>query len=105
MAVWACRLLLSVPADMFIVRHATGMSYKRQLQGLLTPLLAALGMACVVVLAKRSWLDALSPQLRLWPVGLLGAATYAALILLIDRPLVRQFLTFLGQSIQSRRGT
>jgi O-antigen/teichoic acid export membrane protein len=105
MLVWAGRLVLSVPTDMFIVRHATGMSYKRQLQGLLMPLLAALGMACVVVTAKRLWLDALPPQIRLWPVGLLGAATYAACIVLLDRELVRQFLTFLGQSIQSRRGT
>jgi O-antigen/teichoic acid export membrane protein len=101
MAVWTGRLVLSVPIDMWMVRRGAGMSYRRQLQGPLTPLLASGGMACAVLVAKNLLLDSLAPEIRLWPVALLGAAAYGSLILVIDRDLVRQFLSFLGQSIQS----
>jgi O-antigen/teichoic acid export membrane protein len=100
--VWAARLLVSVPIDIWMLRRMTGMSYAQQLQGPLTPSLAAAGMACVVLLAKSLCLNALPPALRLIPIGLLGAASYAALLVLLDRDLVRQFVSFVGHSIQSR---
>jgi O-antigen/teichoic acid export membrane protein len=102
LAVWIGRLAVSVPVDMWILRHAAGMSYGRQLRGPLMPLLASGGMACVVLSAKHFFLGSLAPQIRLWPMGLLGAAVYGTLIVLIDRNLVRGFLSFLGHSLQTR---
>ena len=99
----ATRLVVSIPIDLWMLRRVTGMSYSQQFQGPLTPSLATAGMACVVLLAKLWFLDALAPSLRLVPIGLIGAASYAALLVLLDRELVRQFVSFVGQSIQSRR--
>jgi O-antigen/teichoic acid export membrane protein len=102
MLVWTGRLLVSIPIDFWILRRVSGMSYAQQMQGPLTPGLAAAGMACVVALARLGFLDALPPALRLVPIGVIGAASYAALLVVLDRDLVRQFVSFIGQSIQSR---
>ena len=103
MLVWAGRLLVSIPIDFWMLRRVSGMSYAQQMHGPLAPSLAAAGMACVVSLAKLGFLDALPPALRLVPIGVIGAASYAALLVVLDRELVRQFVSFIGQSIQSRR--
>jgi PST family polysaccharide transporter len=105
LGVWAGRLLLSVPIDMYVVRRVAGMSYARQFSGALVPFLAAAGMACVVLLVKAWLLAPLPPLLRLVPMAVIGAATYAAILLLIDRERVRQFVSFVGHSIRPRGTT
>jgi hypothetical protein len=36
------------------------------------------------------------------PIGLIGAASYVLILMLLDRQLVKQFMAFVGQSIQTR---
>jgi len=102
LGVFGGRLLLTVPLDMYVVRRVAGMSYARQLSGALAPFLAAGGMACVVLLVKAWLLAPLPPLLRLVPMAVIGAATYVAILLTIDRERVRQFVSFVGQSIRPR---
>ena len=105
LGVWSGRLLLSIPIDMYVVRRVAGMSYARQLTGVLVPGLAAGGMAVMVLLVKAWLLAPLPPLMRLVPMALIGAATYAAILLLIDRERVRQFVSFVGHSIRPRGTT
>lgn len=102
MVAWASRLVVSVPIDVWLLRRISGMSFSAQLSSALTPAAAAFGMACVVLLAKHLFLNALSPELRLLPIGLIGAASYVLILMLLDRQLVKQFMAFVGQSIQTR---
>lgn len=99
MAVWALRLLVSIPVDMWILKRASGMSYRRQLQGPLIPFVASVVMGGLVLLAKTSFLLPLEPRLRLVPMVLIGAVSYVASIVVLDRELIRQFLTFARQSL------
>ncbi|HKP56100.1 MAG TPA: lipopolysaccharide biosynthesis protein [Polyangiales bacterium] len=105
LGVWGSRLLLSVPIDMYVLRRVSGMTYARQLTGPLVPFIAAAGMACVVLLVKAWLLAPLEPLMRLVPMALIGAATYAAILLMIDRERVRQFVSFVGHSIRPRGTT
>jgi PST family polysaccharide transporter len=105
LAVWALRLCVSIPIDMYMLKSASGMGYAQQWRGPLKPLLAAAAMAGVVLLAKSAYLDTLSPQLRLVPIGLLGATVYGSLIMLLDRELVLQLVSLARSSIASRRAS
>jgi O-antigen/teichoic acid export membrane protein len=103
LAVWGLRLCVSIPIDMYMLKKASGMGYARQWHGPLKPLLAAGGMAGVVLLAKSAYLDTLSPQLRLLPIGVLGATVYVSLIMLLDRELVRKVVDLARASVAARR--
>jgi O-antigen/teichoic acid export membrane protein len=103
MTVWASRLLVSIPVDLWMLKRWFGMDYNRQLRGVYVPALAAGGMGCMVLLVKHFLLQSLSPQLRIVPIGLVGLASYVSILLLLDRELVKQFLSFVGQSLQARR--
>jgi PST family polysaccharide transporter len=102
MLAWSGRLLISTPIDMYVHRRVSGMSYARQLRGAGTPFVAAVVMACAVLSVKMYLLGSLPPLVRLFPLGLLGAATYFATIAVINRDLIKQFLDFVGQSLPSR---
>jgi hypothetical protein len=102
MVAWASRLIVSIPIDMFIHRRVAGMSYLRQLRGAGTPFVAAVVMACAVLSVKTYLLPSLPALIRLFPLGLLGAAVYVATIAVINRELIRQFVDFVGQSLPSR---
>ncbi|HKU38193.1 MAG TPA: oligosaccharide flippase family protein, partial [Polyangiales bacterium] len=102
LGVWAARLLISVPIDMVVQQRVAGMPLSRQLSGTLAPAIAAGGMACVVLLVKSWLLEPLPALVRLVPMALIGAATYAAILLVIDRERVRQLVSFVGHSLRPR---
>jgi PST family polysaccharide transporter len=102
MVAWSSRLAISIPIDMYIQRRVSGMSYVRQLRGVGTPFVAAVVMACVVLTVKTYLLGSLPALVRLFPLGLLGAAVYVATVALMNRELIKQFLDFVGQSLPSR---
>ncbi|HEX4351618.1 MAG TPA: oligosaccharide flippase family protein, partial [Polyangiales bacterium] len=103
LGVWASRVLFSVPVDAWLVKRYSGMDYRHQMRGALTPALAAAGMACVVLLVKNLLLQSISERLRIVPIGIVGLATYVSLLLVLDRELVKQFIGFVGQSLEARR--
>jgi O-antigen/teichoic acid export membrane protein len=101
MGIWASRLLISLPIDVWLLRRTSGMPAWRQLQGALVPAVATAAMACVV-LASKNVLQSLSPELRLLPIAAGGAATYVACVFLLDRELIRQFTSFVAQASETR---
>jgi PST family polysaccharide transporter len=101
-AVWATRILFSIPVDVWMLKRWCGIGYNQQLRGVYVPALAASGMGLLALSLKGVLRPSLSPQLRILPIGLVGATSYVALLLLLDRQLVKQFLNFVRQSVQAR---
>jgi O-antigen/teichoic acid export membrane protein len=102
MLAWSSRLLVSIPIDMYVQRRMSGMTYLRQLRGAGTPFVAAVVMACAVLSVKTYLLGSLPALVRVFPLGILGAAVYVATIAVLNRELIKQFLDFVGQSLPSR---
>lgn len=102
MLAWSIRLAITMPIDMYVTRRVSGMPYLRQLRGGGTPIVAAVVMACAVLTVKTYFLGSLPSLVRLFPLALLGAATYFATVALINRDLIKRFLDFVGQSLPSR---
>jgi PST family polysaccharide transporter len=91
MAVWTFRLLLRTPADMALLRRASGIGLWRQLAGAAPPLLLALAMAAIV-LAVRALLPALPLAVGLAALVAAGVAAYLLLLAIFRRALVWQVL-------------
>lgn len=103
MVAWASRLVVSMPIDLYVTRQVSGMGYVRQLRGSGTPFVAAVVMAATALALKAYVLPASLPSfVRLLPIGLVGAAVYVATVAIINRPLIKQLVDFVGQSLPSR---
>ena len=74
------------------------MGLTQQLAGTLHPLIAATGMALLVIAVGQAQLQSLPPLTRLFADGAIGIASYLCLMLLIERPLMRQFFSFVRQA-------
>ena len=85
-----------------MLKRWCGIGYNQQLRGVYVPALAAAGMGLLALSLKTVLRPSLSPQLRILPIGLVGAVSYVALLLLLGRQLVKQFLNFVRQSVQAR---
>jgi O-antigen/teichoic acid export membrane protein/capsular polysaccharide biosynthesis protein len=98
MAVWVSRVLVSTPIDVWLLKRATGMTVMQQFAGTLRPLIAAAGMAVLVVAVGHGQLQPLSPMTRLFVEGAIGITCYVGLMLLMERTLTKQFFSFLRQA-------
>jgi O-antigen/teichoic acid export membrane protein len=96
--VWTARLFVSLPLDLWGVQRNTGVSYTRQLKSVVTPAVATIGMACVV-LAVRAVLPEGSRAYRIAIILPLELMSYGVCVALFDREVVREVLSML----QSRR--
>jgi O-antigen/teichoic acid export membrane protein len=102
LGVWAARLLVSVPVEMTVLRHVTGMSYLRQLRGARVPSLAAALMGLLVWLAKQQ-LHGVPPALRMVPLALVGLLSYGSAVWLLDRQTVLQLRELVVQTLRRKR--
>ena len=102
MWVWATRLLISIPIDMWMLRRVSGLGYEQQLRGALLPTLAATAMGGIMLLIKHVLFGDMAPELRLWPIALIGVAVYVLVIVLIDREQFKQVVNYVGQTLQTR---
>jgi PST family polysaccharide transporter len=93
--VWAARLFVSLPLDLWGVQRSTGVSYTRQLKSVITPAIATLG-AAIVVLFARSLFPAEWPRgLRLVITLVIELSSYGVCVALFDRALVREVASLL----------
>lgn len=102
-AIWAIRLLISTPIDMYLLKRVVGIGYWAQWKGALTPALAALLMAGAVLVAK-TWLmpSTWSPLVRLALSVPLGMAAYPGFLLLIDKGLVSELVAVVRVALHRR---
>ncbi len=105
LAVWAGRLVICLPVDVWLMRRITGLGIVRQLRGAWLPFLASMVMGAGVYVAKRAWLLGLAPTVRLWPMVALGALLYVLTMWLTGRERVLQLVSFAGQSLRRRAET
>lgn len=102
-AIWALRLVIATPLDMWLFKRATGIGAVDQWRGALMPALASLGMAATVWVLGRALRVMLEAPLRLALLSLVGALVYVALLWLIDKGLVREVVAFIGAAARRRR--
>ena len=102
-AIWAGRLVVSLPLDMWLCRRATGIGPLDQWRGAGSPALAALAMAALLWLLARALQPSLDAPLRLLLLAPLGALLYAALLWLIDRGLLREVVGFARSAVERRQ--
>jgi hypothetical protein len=74
------------------------MTVTQQFAGTLQPLIAAAGMAVLVVAVGQGQLQGLPPMTRLFIEGSIGLTSYLCLMLLMERTLTKQFFSFLRQA-------
>jgi O-antigen/teichoic acid export membrane protein len=98
MAAWVSRLMVGTPIDVWMLRRATGMTPARQFAGTLHPLIAAGGMAVLVVAVGQGPLQALPGMTRLLLEGAIGMTAYVCAMLLLERTLAKEFFSFLRQA-------
>lgn len=98
MAVWVSRLLVGTPIDIWLLKRATGMAPTQQFAGTVQPLIAAAGMAALVVGVGQGQLQGLPAMTRLFVEGSIGITAYVCLMLLMERTLTKQFFSFLRQA-------
>jgi O-antigen/teichoic acid export membrane protein len=97
--VWTARLFVSLPLDLWSIQRTTGVSYGRQLKSVMTPAIATVVMAGVV-LTSRTWFPTdWIPGVRLAMTALIGLTSYGGCVVLLDRPLAREVASML----QARR--
>jgi hypothetical protein len=102
-AIWAGRLVVSLPLDMWLCRRATGIGPLDQWRGAGSPALAALAMAALLWLLARALQPSLDAPLRLLLLAPLGALLYAALLWLVDRGLLREVVGFARSAVERRQ--
>jgi hypothetical protein len=102
LAVWAGRLAICLPIDVWLLKRVTGLGVARQFHGAWLPLLGASVMGAGVYFVKQAWLLDLPPTVRLWPMVLCGAVLYALTMWLTARQRVLQLVDFARHSIRRR---
>lgn len=104
MGVWAARLLVSTPIDMWLLRRLAGIGFVDQWRGAFTPALACAVMALGVTALRWLDLSALATAWRLLLLGAAGALVYVLALWLIDRPLLHEVKSAAVLALQRRRG-
>lgn len=99
-AIWAGRILVGTPVDMFVLRYATGMGLREQLRPILSPLLASLLMSTIIFGSKF-----LIPESELlFRIGagfVLGSFLYIFTLRTLDRSTFDRFLEFCKHAIRT----
>ena len=104
-AVWAARILLSVPIDVYMLKRATGLNVRDQTRGLPVLILCTLGMS-MAVLAIKLWLVPNLPvAARLFFMVGVGVLVFPALLWLTDPTMVRRIVAFTGDIRRKRIAT
>jgi O-antigen/teichoic acid export membrane protein len=103
--IWAASECVLVLVSSWVLRRATGYSVFEQFHGVLKPLLASLLMAAVVKETGMRLPGDFSPILRLTVLIPLGAAVFAAAIVLLDRKVVKNFLEFVQTAFERQENT
>lgn len=104
LAVWAARLLVSTPIDMWMLKRVAGLGYIDQWRGAFTPALACLVLAASVQGLRMLGLAAgQNPVSSLALLASAGATVYVATLWICDRALVRELRSALGSALQRRR--
>lgn len=101
MIVWASRVFVTTPIDVWLLRRATGMRVAQQFAGTRDPLIASIAMTILVTVANWQ-LQGLPVISRLSIAIAVGATCYLGCMLLFERALTRQLFGFLRQASSLR---
>jgi hypothetical protein len=99
MVVWVSRLLVATPADMVLLRRASGIGLRRQLAAAAPAFFLAAAMAAIVT-AVGALLSELPIAGRLAAMIATGAAAYLLLVVIFRRALVERVLDLLAATLR-----
>lgn len=103
-ALWIASECMQVPVSTWILRRATGFSLADQFGGAVTPLLASMAMACVVLAVRKLLPPDLAVELRLAMLILAGVAAYLLSLVLLNRRLIPNFFDFIRSGFVKASG-
>lgn len=92
--IWIARELIALPINVLQLRRASGFGIREQFRGAVAPLLAALGMAGVVLLAKYALPEGLGGVARLLILVPFGALSFVLFAYLLGPAHVKALLDF-----------
>jgi O-antigen/teichoic acid export membrane protein len=92
--IWIARELIALPLNVLQLRRASGFGIREQFRGAVAPLLAALGMASAVLLAKYALPTSLGGVARLLILVPFGAASFMLFAYLLGPAHVKTLLDF-----------
>lgn len=103
MAVWAGRLLISTPIDMWFLKKLSGIGYVDQWRGAFVPALACAVAAAGVLGLQWVWTPPASAWLRLLIAVPLGALLYVAAVQVLKPALLRELLGMVRMAIARKK--
>ena len=103
-ALWIACECVQIPISAWMLRRATGFDMVDQFAGAMTPLLASMTLAFVVLATRRLLPPDLGVEPRLAALVLAGAAAYLITLVLLNRRLVATFLDFVRSAFVKVNG-
>lgn len=105
LAVWAARLVVSTPIDMWMLKRVAGISYVDQWRGVFTPALACLALAGSVLVLRHALGSTLfdAPAWRLLLLAPTGALAYVLALWVLDRAVLHELKAAVRAGLQGRR--
>lgn len=100
--VWASCELVYAPLFGWMLKKATGLSFKDQFTQVRTPLAAALGMAVAVTAVRYVLPEGLPPVVRLAAMVPVGAGVFLGVLRLMNKAMFNELLDF-GLSVLKRQ--
>jgi hypothetical protein len=103
---WACRVAVTYPLGIHLLKKYAGISVSQQLKPLITPLFCAATMAICVLAAQAAMADHGLPLLAVLLVSMaVGAISYAAMVLFMHRHALPELLaSWRGNNAGTLRG-
>ncbi|MFK5598227.1 oligosaccharide flippase family protein [Methylobacterium sp. HMF5984] len=92
--VWAIRLVTSKPIEIFLIKRASGITLRQQLQGAGAPFLAASIMAAIVWFSGQVLTEYFSPFPRLIMMSIVGVFVYIPILALLDLRIIKRLVRF-----------
>jgi len=103
-ALWIASECTQIPTFAWMLRRAVGFSVVDQFRGAVTPLFAALTLACFVLAARWLLPAGLDVELRLAILILVGVAAYLMALVLLNRRLLSTFFDFVRSAFVKVNG-
>ena len=103
--IWALRLLVSTPIDIWFMKKATGLSVYRQLSSVPAPLVSAIVMMAIEWQVQDNLPSAQSPYLALAAVVSTGLASYFIILYFVNARLCRDLWHFAQLVFSQPRST
>lgn len=101
--VWALRLCVSLPIDMYNIRRVVHIGYWEQVQGVVVPLFSVTAMAIAILGIHIVLPGSILPLIRLVVDAAVGGIAYGATLWALDKQRITDLLHFALEGLRQRK--